>query len=101
MAWLSGEIPRITHYERGLPGHVRRDGQDWIADPLILDERYLAVRLRQRGVVVFTACSHAGLVNVLTHARAQFAPEPLYAVIGGFHLSGAACEAIIPETVSD
>lgn len=47
--WISGEIPRVTSYERGFPGHLRRseDGSSWEADPLIIDERFLAV-LRQR-----------------------------------------------------
>jgi 7,8-dihydropterin-6-yl-methyl-4-(beta-D-ribofuranosyl)aminobenzene 5'-phosphate synthase len=65
-----------------------------------MDERFLAVHVRDKGVVVFTACSHAGVVNVLRHARESFPSIPLYAVAGGFHLS-AANEKIIPETVKD
>jgi len=49
---------------------------------------------------VFTACSRAGVVNVLLHARESFSPTPLYAVAGGFHLS-AMNEKIIPETIRD
>ncbi len=100
--WISGEIPRVTSYERGFPGHLRRseDGSSWEADPLIMDERFLAVDVRGKGIVVFTACSHAGVVNVLQHARDTFSPVPLCAVAGGFHLS-AANERIIPETVGD
>jgi 7,8-dihydropterin-6-yl-methyl-4-(beta-D-ribofuranosyl)aminobenzene 5'-phosphate synthase len=101
--FVSGDIPRITPYEKGLPSHISRsgDGADWQSDPWIRDERFLAVRVRDKGVVVFTACTHAGIVNVLGCARDLFAPEPLHAVMGGFHLSGADCEAIIPETVAD
>ena len=100
--WISGEIPRVTAYERGFPGHLRRseDDSDWEPDPLIIDERFLVVHVRGKGIVVFTACSHAGVVNVLLHAREVFASQPLYAVAGGFHLS-AANEKIIPETVRD
>jgi 7,8-dihydropterin-6-yl-methyl-4-(beta-D-ribofuranosyl)aminobenzene 5'-phosphate synthase len=99
-AWLSGEIPRTTPFEQGLPGHVRREGASWVPDPWLLDERFLAVHLAGRGLLVFTACSHAGLINVLCHARESFPGVSLYGVIGGFHLSGAACEKIIPETVA-
>jgi 7,8-dihydropterin-6-yl-methyl-4-(beta-D-ribofuranosyl)aminobenzene 5'-phosphate synthase len=60
-----------------------------------------AVRVRDLGVVVFTACSHAGIVNVLHHAREVSDPIPLYCVMGGFHLSGIACQPIIPQTVDD
>jgi 7,8-dihydropterin-6-yl-methyl-4-(beta-D-ribofuranosyl)aminobenzene 5'-phosphate synthase len=100
--FVSGEIPRITSYEQGLAGQVCRptDGADWIPDPLVTDERFLAVHVRGKGLVVFSACSHAGIVNVLHHARATFPDVKLHAVMGGFHLSGPT-EAIIPDTVRD
>jgi 7,8-dihydropterin-6-yl-methyl-4-(beta-D-ribofuranosyl)aminobenzene 5'-phosphate synthase len=100
MFYVSGEIPRVTTYETGLVNQVRRTGDGmWEPDPLIMDERFLAVAVKDKGVVVFTACSHAGVVNVLTHARDCF-PQKLYAVMGGFHLSGET-ERCIPETVRD
>lgn len=100
---LSGEIPRVTAYERGFPSHLRQreDGAGWEPDPLILDEQFLAVCVEGKGVVVFTACSHSGVVNVLTRAHALFPDMPLYAVMGGLHLSGPGPEQIIPETVRD
>jgi 7,8-dihydropterin-6-yl-methyl-4-(beta-D-ribofuranosyl)aminobenzene 5'-phosphate synthase len=99
---VSGEIPRVTGYEKGFPGHKRRseDGQSWEDDPLIMDERFLAVHLRSKGIVVFTACSHAGVINVLKHAQSSFSAVPLHAVAGGFHLAGGN-ERIIAETVHD
>jgi 7,8-dihydropterin-6-yl-methyl-4-(beta-D-ribofuranosyl)aminobenzene 5'-phosphate synthase len=100
--FVSGEIPRVTRYETGLPGHVKRsaDGQRWEPDPLIMDERFVAVRLKDKGLLVFSACSHAGIVNVLTHARASFPSTPLHGAMGGLHLSGST-EPIIPDTVAD
>jgi len=56
--------------------------------------------LAGKGIIVVSACSHAGVVNVLHAARAAFPEETLYAVMGGFHLSGEN-EKIIPETVRD
>jgi 7,8-dihydropterin-6-yl-methyl-4-(beta-D-ribofuranosyl)aminobenzene 5'-phosphate synthase len=101
--YLSGEIPRVTTYERGLPGQVKRtaDGKSWEPDPLLMDERYLAVHVKGKGAVVFTACSHAGVINVLKDARNVFGDVPLHAVMGGFHLSGNQMEEIIPDTVRD
>jgi len=101
--YLSGEIPRITPYEKGLPGHVKQTKSQtgWEPDPLIMDERWLAVNVKGMGVIVFTACSHAGVINVLKHAQKLFHPTPVYGVMGGFHLSGASCEQIIPETIAD
>jgi len=50
-------------------------------------------------MLVFTACSHAGVVNVMTHARESFPGRTLYGVLGGFHLAGGN-ERIIPDTVA-
>jgi 7,8-dihydropterin-6-yl-methyl-4-(beta-D-ribofuranosyl)aminobenzene 5'-phosphate synthase len=99
---VSGEIPRVTPYETGLPGHVQRsaDGRAWEPDPLIMDERFVAVHVKGRGQFVFSACSHAGIVNVLTHARQASPAVGLYGAMGGLHLSGST-EKIIPDTVAD
>ena len=63
-----------------------------------MDERWLAVHARGKGLILFSARSHAGIVNVLKHARASFPDVPLYAVMGGLHLSGIN-EEIIPQTI--
>ena len=99
--YVSGEIPRVTEFETGLQGQYRRADATagWEPDPLILDERFVAVKVRGKGVVVLTACSHAGVVNVLSHARDCFPEAPPHGVLGGFHLSGAN-ERVIPETVA-
>jgi 7,8-dihydropterin-6-yl-methyl-4-(beta-D-ribofuranosyl)aminobenzene 5'-phosphate synthase len=100
--YVSGEIPRVTSYEAGVPNHLSRsaDGTSWEPDPLIMDERYVSVNVRGKGQFVFSACSHAGLINVLTHARSVFPSVPLYGAMGGLHLSGIN-ERVIPQTVAD
>jgi 7,8-dihydropterin-6-yl-methyl-4-(beta-D-ribofuranosyl)aminobenzene 5'-phosphate synthase len=99
--YLSGEIPRVTPFERGRQDHLCRDSSDqpWRPDPLLMDERYLAANLRGRGLIVFSSCSHAGVVNVLLDARGNFPDLPIYGVFGGLHLVGT-LEQIIPETVA-
>jgi 7,8-dihydropterin-6-yl-methyl-4-(beta-D-ribofuranosyl)aminobenzene 5'-phosphate synthase len=89
----------VTPFETGLPGHCTKTENGWELDPLIMDERWLGVHVAGKGLIVFTACSHAGVINVLTDAKAKFAGVPLYCVLGGFHLSGAT-EKVIPETVA-
>jgi 7,8-dihydropterin-6-yl-methyl-4-(beta-D-ribofuranosyl)aminobenzene 5'-phosphate synthase len=98
--YYSGEIPRISAFEKGRVDHLSRAGPDapWRPDPLLTDERMLAVHVRDLGLVVFSACSHAGIVNVCTHARALFPDVLLYALMGGLHLGGV-MERIIPDTV--
>ena len=100
--YLSGEIPRLSSFEKGRPDHLCRRSADepWEPDPLIMDERYLAVHVRDKGLIVFSACSHAGIINVLLNAREVFPDVPLYGVLGGLHLSGVAMERLIPDTVA-
>lgn len=100
--YVSGEIPRETPYETGLPGHMRSsaDGASWEPDPLVMDERFVSVNVKGKGQFVFSACSHAGIVNVLSHARAAFPEVPLHGAMGGLHLAGTT-EKIIPDTVDD
>ena len=100
--YLSGEIPRVTPYEKGMPTQVRRLNNDakWEPDPLLMDERYVSVNLKGRGQFIFSACSHAGIINVLKHARNTFPDAAPFAIMGGLHLSGST-EAIIPETIAD
>jgi 7,8-dihydropterin-6-yl-methyl-4-(beta-D-ribofuranosyl)aminobenzene 5'-phosphate synthase len=97
----SGAIDRVTAYETGLPGHHSIRGDEVEPDPLIADERYLAAEVRGRGVTVFSACSHAGIVNACLGARAQFGEAPVDLVLGGFHLAGGSMEGRIPETAHD
>jgi 7,8-dihydropterin-6-yl-methyl-4-(beta-D-ribofuranosyl)aminobenzene 5'-phosphate synthase len=98
--FLSGEIPRVTSFEKGRQDHLCRDNPagPWRPDPLLMDERYLVANLRGKGLLVFSACSHAGVVNVLLDARKTFPGIPIYGVLGGLHLVGS-LEKIIPDTI--
>jgi 7,8-dihydropterin-6-yl-methyl-4-(beta-D-ribofuranosyl)aminobenzene 5'-phosphate synthase len=97
----SGDIPRTTDYETGLGGHYTwRDGQA-APDPEIRDERFLAAHVRGRGTTVFSACSHAGIVNVALEALRLLPERPIDLLLGGYHLAGAAVEDRIGPTVQD
>ena len=98
--YYSGEIPRVTPFEKGRPDHFSRTSPQasWEPDPLLLDERLLITRVRGLGLIVFSSCSHAGIVNVCTHVRALFPDVPIHSVMGGLHLGGP-MERNIPDTV--
>jgi 7,8-dihydropterin-6-yl-methyl-4-(beta-D-ribofuranosyl)aminobenzene 5'-phosphate synthase len=98
--YYSGEIPRRSAFEKGRTDHLCRAGPDvaWQPDPLLMDERMLVVHVRQLGLIVFSTCSHAGIVNVCTEVRNLFPGLPIHCVMGGLHLGGV-MEEIIPETV--
>jgi 7,8-dihydropterin-6-yl-methyl-4-(beta-D-ribofuranosyl)aminobenzene 5'-phosphate synthase len=98
--YYSGEIPRVTSFEKGRVDHLSRMGPDaaWEPDPFLMDERMLVAHVRHLGLIVFSACSHAGIVNVCTNVRRLFPDIPIYCVMGGLHLGGV-MERIIPDTV--
>lgn len=87
---ISGEIPRQTDYEGGIPGGVRYDPakDEWIKDELIMEERFVMCKLKDKGLVIFTGCSHAGLINIARHAK-TIDDSPIYAIVGGYHLADA------------
>jgi 7,8-dihydropterin-6-yl-methyl-4-(beta-D-ribofuranosyl)aminobenzene 5'-phosphate synthase len=98
--YYSGEIPRLTAFEKGRTDHLCRTSPDspWQPDPLLMDERMLVAHVRDLGLIVFSACSHAGIVNVCTEVRHLFPDVPVYCAMGGLHLGGV-MERIIPQTV--
>lgn len=98
--YYSGEIPRVSSFEKGRTDHLCRSGPNdvWRPDPFLMDERMLVVHVRDLGLIVFSACSHAGIVNVCTDVQRLFPGVPIHAVMGGLHLGGV-MEKIIPATV--
>ena len=96
---VSGEIERITGFEKGMPGmEAEIDGQ-WMADPFH-DDQAMAVCVKDKGLVVLGGCSHAGIINTVRYLRKITGVEAVHAVLGGFHLSGDN-EAVIEPTVSE
>ncbi|KAI6046070.1 hypothetical protein EDC04DRAFT_2631840 [Pisolithus marmoratus] len=58
--YVSGEIPRVTPFEQGLLGAVRFVEEDskpghWTSEPHIMDERYVAVDVVGKGIIIFSA----------------------------------------------
>ena len=98
--YYSGEIPRVSAFETGRTDHLcrRNNAEEWTPDPYLMDERMLVVHVRDLGLIVFSACSHAGIVNVCTEVQRRFPGIPIHAVMGGLHLGGV-MEHIIPDTV--
>ena len=96
---VSGQIERVTEFERGFPIHEALGDDGWQPDPMIWDDQALAVAVRDLGLVIVSGCSHAGAINVLRHVQ-RLAGEPRIAgFIGGLHLTGGLFEPRIDPTV--
>ena len=97
---ITGEVDRVTGFEKGFPIHQAWRNQGWEPDPLILDDQALIVHVAGRGLVVLTGCGHAGVINTCRYAQRLTGVSKLHAVMGGFHLTGRLFEPIIGDTVS-
>lgn len=100
MILVSGEIARTTEFEKGFPIHYARRHDHWDPDPLIMDDQCALIHVKGKGLMVITGCGHAGIINVLRNAQAITGINEIYAVIGGFHLTGGYFEPIIPATIA-
>jgi 7,8-dihydropterin-6-yl-methyl-4-(beta-D-ribofuranosyl)aminobenzene 5'-phosphate synthase len=98
---ITGEVPRVTGYEPGFPPQQAWLGSKWEPDPLVLDDQALIISVAGKGLVVITGCGHAGVVNICRYASRLTGDQPLYAVIGGFHLQGPQFEPLIPRVLDD
>jgi 7,8-dihydropterin-6-yl-methyl-4-(beta-D-ribofuranosyl)aminobenzene 5'-phosphate synthase len=97
---ITGEVDRVTGFEKGFPIHQAWRGQSWEPDPLILGDQALIAHVAGRGLVVLTGCGHAGIINFCRYAQRPTGVGKLHAVIGGFHLAGPLFEPVIGDTVS-
>lgn len=93
--YCSPSIPRVTPYEQGILNHCSFDSskKEWNPDPLIMDERYMLIKT-PKGLVVLSACSHAGIVNVVKDVRSRFPDDKIHWVQGGLHLVDGSKEKI-------
>ena len=95
---VTGEVERTTKFEKGLPNAlVEINGK--IEKDHILDDQSLIINLKDKGLVVISGCSHAGIINTILFARKVTGIQEIHAVLGGFHLSGPFFEQIVEETI--
>lgn len=96
----TGEVERVTDFEKGFPlAEAKIDGQ-WIVDPF-WDDQGLAVNIKGKGLVVIGGCSHAGIINIVKYAKKLTQTDKVHAVLGGFHLTGPIFEPIIGLTIDE
>jgi 7,8-dihydropterin-6-yl-methyl-4-(beta-D-ribofuranosyl)aminobenzene 5'-phosphate synthase len=84
--FLLTKIPDLHERPRGNRHlFVEKDGAA-TRDPF--DHELMMVIHEEDGMVVFTGCSHRGVLNMIDAAIEHFPGVPIKAVLGGFHLIG-------------
>lgn len=97
---VSGEIPRVTDFEKGLPiSYVEVEGK-LEKDPQIKDDMSIVFKVEGKGLVIISGCAHAGIINTVKYLK-ELTDTRIHAIMGGFHLTGKAFEPIIDRTIAE
>ncbi len=85
-----GEIPRENSFEGQLT-FGKKQGQDDL--DRVMDDSALVYQ-SQKGLVIITGCSHAGICNIIAYAQKVCNENRVADIIGGFHLLNPATKQL-------
>lgn len=88
---VSGPIPRVTDFE-DTGGSFFFD--PWGTRPDPIDDDNAVWFHTKRGLVICVGCSHAGIVNTLSHIVDVSGETRIHTVLGGLHLLNASPERL-------
>ncbi|MFW9967057.1 MAG: MBL fold metallo-hydrolase [Candidatus Thorarchaeota archaeon] len=95
----TGEVPRVTVHEKGMEGHKVFIDEEWKDDAAVKEDVSLVANVEDKGLVVISGCSHAGIINIVREAQRLTEESQVHAVIGGFHLARRVTKETMHETV--
>lgn len=100
---ITGQIPRKTSFEKGFPLQYKEieDEKELVPDPLVNDDQAVVVNIKQKGLVIVTGCGHAGIINTINYVKKVTKINKVFAVLGGFHLTGGIYEESIEPTIKE
>ena len=84
--YFLGEIPRSNDFEARQTAFFHMEENQRYED-FLMDDSALAIETKN-GLVIVTGCSHAGICNIVEHAKHITGQRHVHAVLGGFHLMG-------------
>lgn len=84
---VSGQIERTNDFEKGSLSLEARVGDKWETDAFH-DDQAIAIHVKDKGLVVLSGCSHAGIINTVNYIKKVTGIERIHGVMGGFHLPG-------------
>ena len=107
---VTGQIPRETSFEKGLPPQYKEEekknsnnnSMNLVPDPLVNDDQAIIANIKDKGLVIFTGCGHAGIINTVNYAKKLTGINKIYVILGGFHLTGGSMfEEAIEPTITE
>jgi 7,8-dihydropterin-6-yl-methyl-4-(beta-D-ribofuranosyl)aminobenzene 5'-phosphate synthase len=95
----TGEVSRLTDFEK-VTVAVKTIENGMVVDDLMLDDISVVANVRDKGLVIITGCSHAGIINIANQAKEVAGGHKIEGIIGGLHLIEAS-DTVINRTVND
>lgn len=93
---LHAQIPSVSF--EGEPRGFFTGELDDLQKDIMQDEQMLVFE-KDNGLIIFLGCSHPGIINCLTHAKALYPNRKIHAVLAGMHLGGSN-DVRIQKTIS-
>lgn len=90
---ITGEVPRRTEFEKPIETFTLNNSGKLIPD-MLMDDISLIINVKNKGLVLVTGCSHAGIVNIVKYAKELTKETSINSIIGGLHLVNASEERI-------
>lgn len=82
-----GEIERLTDFEENSVNSFFKE-KGLVKSDDFKDDSAIVMLLNGRGLVILSGCAHAGIINTIQYARKLTGENKVFAVMGGFHLTG-------------
>ncbi len=95
----TGEVKRRTEFEEVRIG-LKTIEDGIVVDDLMLDDISVIANVKDKGLVIVTGCSHAGIINIANQAIKVAGGNKIGGIIGGLHLVEAS-DAVIRRTVEE
>jgi 7,8-dihydropterin-6-yl-methyl-4-(beta-D-ribofuranosyl)aminobenzene 5'-phosphate synthase len=95
----TGEVRRLTDFEK-VTAALKTIENGMVVDDLMLDDISVVANLKDKGLVIITGCSHAGIINIANQAMEVTGCNKLEGIIGGLHLVEAP-DTVIKRTVDE
>ena len=95
----TGEVKRETEFEEVRLG-LKTIENGRVVDDLMLDDISVIANVKDKGLVIVTGCSHAGIINIANQAIEVTGSNKIEGIIGGLHLVEAS-DTVIRRTVEE
>ncbi|MBA7473607.1 hypothetical protein ES707_08948 [subsurface metagenome] len=95
----TGEVKRRTEFEEVRIG-LKTIENGRVVDDLMLDDISVIANVKDKGLVIVTGCSHAGIINIANQTIEVTGCNKIEGIIGGLHLVEAS-DTVIRRTVEE